>query len=388
MTQHAYLDSNATTRPADEVIEAMAEVMRHDWANTLSIHRPGQAAAQRVEEARGSLAALFGCAARELTFTSGATESCNAALRGILEAQPVRRTLITTRIEHSAVRQPAERLAEQGCNVLYLNVDTDGVVDLDHLAALLEEHGDDVALVAVIWVNNETGVIQPIEEIGRLCRERGVFVFTDGTQAVGKLPIDLEALPVDAMAFSAHKFYGPTGVGGLYLRRRTPFVPQQRGGTHERERRAGTINAAGVVGMAVAADLAARAMTDGTDDTIKKLRDRFEQTLLTDVKHAVVIGAGARRVWNTSNIAFPPLAAEAIIVGLSERGVYASAGAACLSGSLDPSPVLMAMGLPDPITHAAIRFSFSRYTTEAEVDFALATIPEVLGRLAAAMPGT
>ncbi|MEX0742604.1 MAG: cysteine desulfurase family protein, partial [Phycisphaeraceae bacterium] len=304
----------------------------------------------------------------------------------MLAARAPRRTILTTRLEHSAVREPAARLSEEGYNVIYLPVDIDGLVEWDPFAAAMEEHADDIAFVAVHWINNETGAIQPIERIGTLCRERRVPLFSDATQAVGKIHCDLKELPVDAVSFSAHKFHGPKGVGGLWLRPRTRMIPQMLGGPHERERRGGTENTPGIVGMGVAAELAHQFLQTDGPKRGEAQRDRLEQGILKAVPDAVVNSVNAPRLWNTSNIGFPPLESEALLILLSEKGVSAAAGAACSSGSLEPSPVLLAMGVPAPVAHGSVRLSLCRYTTDAEIDHALRVVPEVVEKLKTSMP--
>jgi cysteine desulfurase len=382
----AYLDHNATTPPAPEVVDAMTSMLRDDWGNPSSVHRFGQKARQRIELAREQVAKLLNCAPKELIFTSGATESNNLALRGLLEARAPRKTLITTKLEHSAARQPAKDLEEHGYNVVWLPVSIDGLVDLAALEAALKQP-DDVALVSIHWINNETGAIQPIEAIGRLCRAARVPFFTDATQAIGKVPADLAALPVDALSFSGHKMHAAKGSGALFLRNRVKLVPQQLGGPHERDRRAGTENTAGIVGLGVAAELAIKALaTPAVAERGRAQRDRLERAILAACEGAVVNSAGAPRLWNTTNIGFPTLESEAILILLSERGLFAAAGAACSSGSLEPSPVLLAQGIAPPIAHGSVRFSLCRYTTDAEIDYAIQTIPAAIATLKASMP--
>lgn len=382
-----YLDNNATTRPATEVVRAMTAALERFWENPSSVHRPGQAVRQQIELARNEVCELLGCRDRELLFTSGGTESANLALRSALVRDPSsRRVLITTKLEHSAVRETAQSLGESGAEVIWLRTDGEGRVDLDHLRELLSSRASDIALVSVMWANNETGIIEPIAEIGALCREHGVLFHTDATQWVGKMPVDVSALPIDLLSFSAHKFHGPKGIGGLYIRRGVRIRPLITGGPQERERRGGTENVPGIIGMGAAAKLAREWLADETHRAKQTaLRDRFEQGVLARVKDASINSAGAERLWNTSNIAFPRLEAEAILLLLSERGVCASAGAACSSGSLDPSPVLLAMGIPADQAHGSVRFSLSRETTADEVDRALEIIPTVIERLRASM---
>ncbi len=396
-----YLDNNATTQPADAVVAAMDQMLRQWWGNPSSVHRFGQAARQRVELARASVARLVGCRERELIFTSGGTEADNLALRGVLDLARGERPplLVTTRIEHSAVREPAAALARdtgadepgQRIEVVYLPVDGEGLARGDDLAELLQRHeaARRTTLVSVQWVNNETGVIQPIAELGDVCRAAGraIRFHVDATQAVGKMAVDVGPLAIDLLSFAAHKFHGPKGVGALYVRRGVRLRPQVLGGPQENQRRGGTENVQGIVGMGVAADLAREFLTDGARlEQLARLRDDFEQRVLAACPEAAVNSRCGPRIWNTSNIGFPRLEAEAILIGLSERGVCASAGAACSSGSLEPSPVLLAMGIAEETAHGSVRFSISRDTTAAELDTAAAVVADVVRKLAATLP--
>ncbi|MFM9957563.1 MAG: cysteine desulfurase family protein [Phycisphaerales bacterium] len=391
-----YLDNNATTQPLPRVVEAMDDALRQTWANPSSVHRAGQAARHAVELSRASVARLIGVAPAEVVFTSGATESINLAIRGVLAAAsagqgkrsvPSKPVVVSTPIEHEAVRELLAELSRRGVvEVRTAPVGRDGAVSASEVAALID---DAVALVNVMWANNETGVMQPVEEIGAICRDRGVIFHVDGTQVIGKRAIDVarggpRGAPVcDLLSFSAHKFHGPKGAGALWVRRGVRLVPQQPG-VQERERRAGTENVPAIVGMGEAADAAADWLkTHENTAQIIALRDRLEGGVLERVPGAKVNGAGAARLDNTTNIAFPKLEAEALLLLLSERGVYASAGAACSSGSLDPSPVLLAMGIPSEEAHGSLRFSLSRLTTDAEIDEALGVIPSCVERLRA-----
>lgn len=403
-----YLDNNATTMPAPEVANAVAEAMRELWANPSSVHRFGQLARQRVELARQQIARLIGAQARDLIFTSGGTEANNLAIWGLLgsasprlsEAEP---TLITTKIEHSAVREPAEALVSRGGAAVYVPVDRDGRVSPSDVAAAVAEHARDSArvLVSIQWANNETGVVQPIAEIAEAVgearagltrlsehgRRAQVFLHVDGTQTVGKLPVDVKAAGVDLMTAAAHKLHGPKGVGVLYRRTGVRLAAQQLGGPQERELRGGTENTPGIIGFGVAAEMAEAFVSDASAVAgVVALRDRLERSVRAALPDTVVNSAGAPRLPNPTNLAFPGLEAEAILVGLSERGVCASAGAACSSGSLEPSPVLLAMGVPEPVAHGSVRFSLSRFTTEAEVDRAVEVLAAVVGRLRKTMP--
>ena len=381
MMSAIYLDNNATTRPADAVVAAMTRALREQWANPSSVHRAGQAVRREILLARSTVAQLIGCQERELVFTSGGTESVNLAVRGALGAQPNRRVLVTSRLEHSAVRDLAEALATLGVEVVWLGNDADGLVDVEGLRTLLTERAGEVGLVSVMWVNNETGVIQPVETIGAVCREFGVRCHTDATQAVGRMPIDVASLSVDLLSFAAHKFHGPQGTGVLYVRRGVRLQTQVIGGPQERGRRGGTENAAGIVGTGVAGQLAMDWLAgDGPADLVRR-RDTLERGIVDALDRTAVNGLGAPRIAGTSNIAFIGLEAEAILLMLSERGVCASAGAACASGSMEPSPVLEAMGLPPEQIYGSVRFGLSRETTDDEVGRAVRIVVDVITRL-------
>ena len=400
-----YLDNNATTRPADAVADAMDEATRTRWANPSSVHRAGQQVRQRLELARASVAGLIAARPRELIFTSGGTESNNLAIRGALDGplgEGHKAALITTAVEHAAVREPAEALAERGGTVEALAGDAVGIVSPEDVAAAVEKHGEAQSiLVSIQWANNETGVIQPIAEIAEAVgqvkrslaerfpeRRRTVLFHVDATQAVGKLPVDVKAAGVDLLTLAGHKFHGPKGVGALYVRTGVRLRAVQRGGPQERERRGGTENTPGLVGLGVAAELAAAFLADeGRIAELRAMRDGFERRVVERVEPAGVnAGGDTPRLWNTSNLAFPGLEAEAILIGLSERGVCASAGAACSSGSLEPSPVLKAMGLDEASAHGSVRFSLSRETTPDELDRAIEAIEAVVGKLRRTMP--
>ncbi len=390
-----YLDNNATTQPLPEVSAAVAEAMAELWANPSSVHRFGQTVRQRLELARQSVAGLIGCRPRELVFTSGGTEANNLAIHG-----SGARLLITTPIEHSAVREPADEFEKRGGEVVRLGVDRQGLIDAAELAGALGRGaaGGGVVLVSVQWANNETGVLQDLPAVAAAvagaraaAQARGertrVYLHVDATQAVGKLPVDVGPLGADLLTLAAHKFHGPKGVGALFVRTAVRLQAVQRGGPQERDQRGGTENVPGILGMGVAADAARAFVADAAAvDRVRRLRDRFERAMLGALPDTVVNSGEAPRLWNTSNLGFPGLEAEAILLGLSERGVCASAGAACSSGSLEPSPVLRAMGIPEPVAHGSVRFSLGRLTTEAEVDEAVAIVPEVVRRLAKTMP--
>ena len=382
-----YLDSNATTEPAPEVVDAVARAMRDTWANPSSVHRAGGEAKRVVELARESVARLVGCQERELVFTSGGTEGANLAIRGTLEhlatTDPARRVLVTTRFEHSAVRELAQRLEQRGTEVVWLAgaPHAPGTPDLDALEALLAARADEIALVSLMWANNETGAVTDISRAGALCRQAGVRLHTDATQWIGKMPTDLAALQLDLASFAAHKFHGPKGVGALYLRRTVRITPQTSGGPQERERRGGTENVPAIAGLGVAADLARTWLSGDGAARGAALRDRFEHAVAARTG-AIAHAHGAPRLWNTTNLGFARLEAEAILMLLSERGVAASAGAACSSGSLDPSPVLLAMGIAPEVAHGSIRFSLARTTTAPQLEEAAMRVIAAIERLA------
>jgi len=376
-----YLDNNATTRPAPEVIDAMLPFLRDSYGNPSSLHRLGQASRHAIDEARSQVAALIGAATTEITFTSGGSESVNTALHGLFTRRHPRKRILTSTVEHSATRGTCAALKRHGAEVETLPVSTQGELDLDALKAAL--HGDP-AFVSLLWANNETGVLFQIEEIVRLCRDAGVPLHCDGTQAVGKIPVDVHTLGVDLLSFAAHKFHGPKGVGGLYTRRGLRMESLIAGGPQESSRRGGTENVPGIVGMGAAANLAAAALPHAA--AIRQRRDRLEQGILTAVPETAVNGAAAPRLPNTANIGFARLEAEAILLLLSERGVCASAGAACSSGSLEPSHVLQAMHIHPHFAHGSVRFSLSRYTTDEEIEATLEIVPQVVARLREVLP--
>jgi cysteine desulfurase len=375
-----YLDNNATTMPAPEVVAAMLPYLTEWYGNPSSVHRFGQRSRQAIDEARSQVAELIHCGDAEMVFTGGGTESINTAIRGLLLSRSPRKQIITTTVEHSAVRELCKNLGQHGTEILEIPVDETGLLDMDRFASVLS---DETALVTMMWANNETGVIFPVEKFAELCRSKRVPFHCDATQAVGKIPVNLREVPIDVMSFASHKFHGPKGVGGLFIRRGARVRPLMIGGPQERSRRGGTENVPGVVGMGKAAELALVALP--LMSSVAQLRDRFERSVMERIDESKVIGRTDSRLPNTSNIAFNRLEAEAILLLLSEKGICASAGSACSSGSLEPSPVLAAMGVEPKLAHGAIRFSLSRYTTEAEIDRALQVLPGVIARLRSVM---
>jgi len=379
MNDVIYLDNNATTRPLPEVVEALATVAAEVYANPSSVHQFGQHARHRVECAREQVAAMIEATGREIVFTSGGTESINLAIRGALRAVPGKRRLVTTAVEHSATMRLMEQLEEEGYEVRRVGVDGEGCLNEEQWETAL---GDDVALVSIMYANNETGVLFDVPRLASVAASRGVTVHVDAVQAIGKVPIRVSDLPVALMSLSAHKFHGPKGVGALYVRRRTRLVPLIVGGRQERDLRGGTENVPGIVGMGIAAQAVVREM-DAARRDVAALRDALERGILHRVPYARVHGGKAPRICNTSNIGFENLQAEAILILLSEAGICASSGAACSSGSLEPSHVLKAMGIDPRSAHGAIRFSLSRFNTLVEVEHVIEILPGLLARLRA-----
>jgi cysteine desulfurase len=378
MASLVYFDNNATTRPLDAVIAAMQPVLAEAYANPSSVHQFGQAVRHRVETARAQVAELIGAESREIVFTSGGTESINLAIRGSLAMRPERRRLVTSTVEHSATQRLGAQLAREGYEVVEVGVDSAGRLNLDALAEALTP---ETALLSLLWANNETGVVFDVEAAARLATERGVPLHLDAVQAIGKTAVDVGQLPCTLLSMSAHKFHGPKGAGALYMRKRTRLRPLLVGGRQERDLRGGTENTAAIVGMGVAAEAARHS---GAQESVRvaALRDRLEQGILAGVAEARVNGASAPRIGNTANIGFAGVQAEALLILLSEQGICASAGAACSSGSLEPSHVLLAMGVPLEHAHGSVRFSLSRFTTTEEVDRVVAAMPGIVQRLA------
>ena len=372
-----YLDNNATTQPLSEVVEAMHTCLRDAYANPSSVHQFGQNVRHKVECAREQIARLIGASPKEIIFTSGGTESINLAIRGGLRIHPHRRHFVTTAVEHSAVLRVAEQLAAEGYTVDYVGVDREGRLDEAEWAEKITER---TALVSLLHANNETGVMFDVPRLAAVAAEKGVPVHVDAVQSAGKVPLDVTSWPVQLVSIAGHKFHGPKGVGALYVRRRTRIEPLILGGSQERLLRGGTENVEGIVGRGVAAEIAVRDRAHVTEH-VRGLRDALEADVLATVPFSHVSGRGTERIYNTSNLAFEGLEAEAILILLSEAGICASAGAACSSGSLEPSHVLKAMGIDDRIAHGAIRFSLSRFNTREEIDRVVAMLPGLLSRL-------
>lgn len=381
MTETIYLDNNATTKVDPEVVQAMLPYLTDYYGNPSSMHTFGGQVGKAVRKAREQVASLLGAESSEIVFTSCGTEGDNAAIRAALLAQPNKRHIITTAVEHPAVLNMCKQLEKQGYTVTYLSVNGKGQLDLDELEASLT---GGTALVTVMYANNETGVVFPIEQIGQLAKEYGALFHVDAVQAVGKIPLNMATSTIDMLALSGHKLHAPKGIGALYVRKGTRFRGLLVGGHQERGRRGGTENVPGLIALGKAAELAQEHLPSVKEE--KRLRDRLETGLLTLIPEAAVNGDVKNRLPNTTNIGFKYIEGEAILLSLNKFGICASSGSACTSGSLEPSHVLRAMGLPYTVLHGSIRFSLSRYTTEAEVDKVLAVMPGVIDRLRALSP--
>ena len=373
-----YLDNNATTRVDDAVLEVMLPYFTEQFGNPSSMHSFGNKVGLAIKKARLQIQELLGAEHdSEIIFTSCGTESDSTAILSAIKANPGRKEIITTSIEHPAVLALCEHLEKEGYKVHYLKVDARGRVDLDAYARLLS---DKVAVVSVMWANNETGTFFPVLEMADMAHAAGVMFHTDAVQAVGKIPIDLKSSKIDMLSLSGHKLHAPKGVGVLYLRRGVRFRPLLRGGHQERGRRAGTENTASIVGLGKACELALAAMHHENTE-VRRLRDKLEAGILAKVPRAFPTGDVTNRLPNTSNIAFEFIEGEAILLLLNKFGIAASSGSACTSGSLEPSHVMRAMGIPYTAAHGTTRFSLSRYTTEAEIDRVIEVTPEIIAQL-------
>ena len=378
-----YLDNNATTPVAPEVFEAMKPYLLEDYGNASSIHWFGQRAKNAIEKARQQVAKLLNARPGEVIFTSGGTEADNAAIFGIVGAARVANPhIITTRIEHHAVLNTAQALEKRGVEVTYLGVGNGGVVDPADVRRAIRPG---TVLVSIMHANNEIGAIQPLEEIGAIAREHDIYFHTDAVQSVGKIPIDVETLGADLLSLSAHKLNGPKGVGAMYIRRGTTLRPLLYGGHHERDRRPGTENVPGVVGLGMAAELAWAHLED-YGQRVAALRDRLERRVLELVPQVSINGDRERRLPNTSNLSFECVEGEGFVIAMDLQGFACSTGAACSSGSVEPSHVLSAIGCTPEQARSSIRFSLGRYTTDEDIDATLATIPAVVERLRAVSP--
>ncbi len=377
----AYLDNNASTRVDPAVIDVMLPLMAERYGNPSSLHHFGASVAADIEHARARIAGTIGARDSEIVFTSGGTESNNAVLRGVLAARPGKRRLVLSQVEHHAVLEPAQALEADGMQVVRIGVDSAGRLKLDQLREALT---DDTALVSIMLANNETGVIMPVRQVCEMARQRRIPVHTDAVQALGRIDLDVETLGVSFLSLSAHKAHGPKGVGALYARRGAPWRPFHLGGPQEHGRRGGTLNAPGILGFAKACELISGPAAAADRLRVRALRDRFEGALLERFGDRVrVIGGEADRTPNTCCVCFAGLSAEPILMMMSEAGICASSGAACSSGSLEPSHVLEAMGVDPVVAQGQVRFSLSRFTTSDEIDRTLDRLPAIVDKVAA-----
>ena len=375
-----YLDNNATTPVLPEVFEAMRPYFGERFGNASSIHHHGQESRAAVEDARESVADLLGCNASEIIFTSGGTESDNLAIAGWVAAGD---HVITSSIEHHAVLHACKHLEKVGCEVTILPVDGRGLIDPADVRHALQTN---TKLISVMMANNETGVLQPVEEIGKIAADAQTLFHTDAVQAAAKVPINVRQMGCDALSISGHKIHAPQGVGALYVKKGTRIQPLFHGGRHERSRRAGTENVPGIVGLGKAAEVAKQSLDRRDDKKTAAMRDRLEQGILAQLDEAGVNGEGASRVPNTTNIHFDHIEGESLVIALDLKGLAVSTGAACSSGAIEPSHVLIAMGMRPDLARASIRFSLGKQTTEADIDFALSLVPETVARLRAISP--
>jgi cysteine desulfurase len=377
MPEVIYFDNNATTRPDPSVVEAMLPYLGEQYGNPSSVSALGSQAARAVGLAREQVAALIHCEPAEIVFTSGGTESNHAAFFSARHLNPARRHCVTTAVEHSAVLKPLEALETRGYEVTRLGVDAQGRLDLEALERAIRP---DTALLSIMAANNETGVLFPVEKIGEIARAKGVLFHTDAVQAVGKIPLHLENANLHYLSASAHKIHGPKGVGFLYVNRRSGFAPMLLGGGQENGRRAGTENVPGIVGLGKAAELAAHALEDEARE-VRRLRDAFESGVLAQIGGVQLNGDPIDRLPNTSNLAFEGVEAQAALILLERANLSASAGSACLTGSLAPSHVLRAMGFSDDRARSSLRFSFSRLNTAQEVEKAVEIVAKTIRKL-------
>ncbi len=375
MQRIVYFDNNATTRVAPEAVEAMLPFLGEKYGNPSSMHAFGGAIAKDVAAAREEVASFINASPEEIVFTSCATESDNSAIRGTADYYGKELKVITSAVEHPAVLQPCRRLKAQGHEVIELGVDSRGQIDLDALRAELK--GAKRALVSLMWANNETGTVFPVAEIAEICKECGAIFHTDAVQVAGKLPIDVKKVPVDMLSMSGHKFHAPKGIGIFYVRKGTRLKPFMLGGHQEGSRRAGTENVPYIMALAAACRLARTGMEEETQ-RLAAMRDKLERGLLASCPDVVFNGDREHRLANTLNLSFKYIEGEAIAYHLSDRGICISTGSACASGSLDPSHVIRAMGVPFTAVHGSVRFSLSRYNTMDEVDYVLEEMPKVV----------
>ncbi len=377
-----YVDNNATTKVAPEVLEEMVPFFGDLYGNPSSMHTFGGIAGQKIEQSRERVASLIGAAPEEIVFTSCGTESDSTAIQAAIQSNPDKKHIVTTRVEHPAIKSLCEHLAKKGYRITFVPVDRKGRLDMD---VLFKSLSDDTAIVSIMWANNESGVIFPIEEIVQQVKERELIFHTDAVQAVGKIPVDVGTLPVDMLSLSGHKIHAPKGVGALYVRKGTKFSPFLIGGHQEKGRRGGTENVASIVGLGKACELAIDHIGE-QNGRVGKLRDILESGLLKQIPQAMINGDPEIRLSNTTSISFEYVEGESILLLMDQVGICASSGSACTSGSLEPSHVLRAMGVPFTAAHGSIRFSLSIYNTEKEVDFIIEKLPPIIARLRTMSP--
>lgn len=372
-----YFDNNATTKVAEEVFQKIQPYFTELYGNPSSMHNFGGQVGIKIRDAREKVAKLLGCEPAEVIFTGCGTESDNTAIMGTLLAKPERRKIITSRVEHPAVLATCRQLEGRGYTLVEIGVDSQGRIDFEQLE---KEIDDQTAIVTIMWANNETGVVFPVERIARLCRNKDVTFHTDAVQAVGKIPINLSKSDIDLLSISGHKLHAPKGIGVLYVRKGTKMAPFMQGGHQEGGRRAGTENVPGIIGFGKAAELAMNNFEE-ENNKVKRLRDKLENGILKNCPDCRINGDTQNRLPNTTNISFEYIEGEAILLMLDKFGICASSGSACTSGALEPSHVLRAMGVPFTAAHGSIRFSLSRYNTEEEVDLTIEKMPGIINRL-------
>ncbi|MCD6185396.1 MAG: cysteine desulfurase NifS [Deltaproteobacteria bacterium] len=377
MKQPIYVDNNATTKVDDKVLAEMLPYFSDYYGNPSSMHSFGGKIGYKIAEAREKIAALINASPKEILFTSCGTESDNTAIKAVLRSRSGKRHIITTRVEHPAIKNLCEELSGRGHRVTYVPVDSKGILDLDYL---YDHITDDTAIVSVMWANNETGVIFPVEEIAGKLSERGITFHTDAVQAAGKIPIDVQKNQVDMLSMSGHKIHAPKGIGALYIKKGTRFSPFLIGGHQENGRRGGTENVGAIIGLGKACELAMEHLEDEAKK-VGHLRDILETELLKAIPSSIINGNRENRLPTTTNISFKFVEGEAILLMLNEHGICASSGSACTTGSLEPSHVLRAMGVPYTAAHGSIRFSLSKYNTEEEIRYIIKKLPPIIERL-------
>lgn len=381
--RRVYLDHNATTPILPEIFEAIIPYLKDEWGNPSSIHWAAREPRKAIDNAREKVAELLGCEANEVVFTSSGSEANNFAIKGIASAMKGKGNhIITTSVEHPSVLNTCKYMAKEGFDVTFLPVDSTGMIDLDELRASIT---DRTILITIMFANNETGTIFPVEEIGRIAREKGVIFHCDAVQAAGKLPIDVRRFNIDLLSISGHKLYAPKGIGALYIRRGVRLTPLIHGGHQERNRRAGTENVIGIVALGKACEIAMRDM-DKEVANLTRLRDRLYNGIVERIDHVRLNGHPTKRLPTTLNLSFEYIEGESILLNLDMKGIAASSGSACTSGSLEPSHVLMAMGVPPEIAHGSVRFSLGRGNTDEDVDYCLEVLPPIVERLRSMSP--